>query len=541
MGVVYKARDPLIDRLVAVKMISLPPQLADAQKKEYALRFLHEAKAAGNLHHPGIVTVFDVGEEDGLPYMAMEYIEGKSLAQLIKESRVLPVEQALEIARQVADALGYAHRSGVVHRDIKPDNILLHSDGRVVISDFGVARLQTSDLTRTGEILGTPHFMSPEQVLGETVDGRSDLFSLGVVLYLMVTGERPIQGDTISSICYQIVHEEPRSLPETGDLLPEIAAILKRLLAKDPAERFATGDELAEALDVALDPTLSVDGTGVPPEGFASGTAVLEPARAVRVTDGGSSDTAAGRRSAKRTMGLLLGAGAVFIVVAGIASFFVASRLGPFIEKAGGPGKRGAPAGQNVEPMKAPPEPPAGGPAQAVPASPPPYRSGEGRAKSPEASSHPAQAGQSPGASSKEEVGSASKTPSSAAPEDSAKRPAKEAARVGLIVEGSLPRGVFGVFVNGRLEFEQRFVGRPDLQTGDLKHFRITRELRVPAGRHQVKFVVASPRPTRFYASKEYDLETHAGREVILKIEPRRFPARLKITEIPGEAARPGG
>ncbi len=541
MGVVYRARDPVIDRLVAIKMISLPPHLPDAQKKEYALRFLHEAKAAGNLHHPGIVTVFDVGEESDLPYMAMEYIEGRSLSKLVEEKKVLPVEQALEIARQVAAALAYAHRQGVVHRDVKPDNILLHSDGRVLITDFGVARLQASDLTRTGEVLGTPHFMSPEQVLGEAVDGRSDLFSLGVVLYLMVTGERPFQGDTISSICYQIVHEEPRPRPATDGLRPEVAAILKRLLAKNPDERFATGDELAAALDVALDPTLSVEGTLAQSGVFAEETSVLEPVSAAGATAAGQSDGGAGRGSARKAAGLLVLFGALAVVMAGVFSFLLVSRLGPLIERASGSGVRRAPVREKAAGKAGPPKPVAGHGSRTDQARAKPLRSEGERTVASEPPASSMGKAPAPRVAGKAPDGPEGKTPPAAVSEDAGKSAAKEMCRVGLIVEGSLARGVFGVFVDGRLAFEHRFVGRPDLQTGDLRHFRITRELRVPTGRHRVKFVIASPRPARFYASKDYELEARPGDETVLKIEPRRYPARLKITEIPLEGASPGG
>ncbi len=252
MGVVYKARDPYIGRLVALKRISLSDLIPEDQKAEFKERFFVEARAAGGLRHPNIVTIHDVDEADGAPFMAMEYVEGGSLAKLMKERGAVPIDQAVAIVRQVALGLAYAHERGVIHRDIKPDNILLDRGGRAVITDFGAAHLNTSELTRTGEVLGTPHYMSPEQVMGDAIDGRSDLFSLGVVFYLLLTGRRPFKGDTISSVCYHIVHSAPEPVPENLPLADRTAAILKRALAKDREERFQSGLEFAEALN-ALD------------------------------------------------------------------------------------------------------------------------------------------------------------------------------------------------------------------------------------------------------------------------------------------------
>lgn len=248
MGVVYRARDPLIGREVALKRVSLSDLLPEDQRVEFKERFFREARAAGNLRHPNIVTVYDVGESEGVPYMAMEYLSGGSLSALMKAGPV-GLERAASIARQVALGLHYAHSRGIVHRDIKPDNILLDGEGRAVVTDFGAAHLQSSELTRTGEVLGTPHYMSPEQILGEELDGRSDLFSLGVVLYLMVTGRRPFKGDTISAICYHIVHSPPEPVPEGMRLPPAAAPVLDRMLSKRREERYRDGEEVARALE----------------------------------------------------------------------------------------------------------------------------------------------------------------------------------------------------------------------------------------------------------------------------------------------------
>ena len=205
MGVVYRARDPHINRIVAIKsvpLVGLPPDV----QNEYRERFAREAEAAGRLSHPGIVTIFDVGEdsETRSPYIVMEFVKGQSL-----ESAQLSAFDAVRVVQEIADALDTAHSQGIVHRDLKPSNILLTDDGRSKIADFGIARLDLSELTTTGQVLGTPAFMSPEQLRGEPVDGRSDLFSLGVILYTLLTGHRPFQGNSVYTVSYKVVHHEP--------------------------------------------------------------------------------------------------------------------------------------------------------------------------------------------------------------------------------------------------------------------------------------------------------------------------------------------
>jgi serine/threonine protein kinase len=251
MGVVYKALDPKIDRFVAVKTISLAGQSAD-EEREYRERFFLEAQAAGRLVHPGIVTVFDVGEDNESrdPFIVMEYIPGQSLNRLLSgENKKLPLNQALRLAEEVADALDYAHAQGVVHRDIKPANILITEDGHAKIADFGIAKLNVAHLTLPGQVLGTPAYMAPEQLEGEAVDGRSDLFSLGVILYSMVTGYRPFQGNSATTVCFKVVNREP--VPVTAlnpGLPPELDAVIGHAMAKDPAQRYQKGGEFARDL-----------------------------------------------------------------------------------------------------------------------------------------------------------------------------------------------------------------------------------------------------------------------------------------------------
>ena len=251
MGVVYKARDPKIDRFVALKTISLVGQDPD-DEGDYRERFFVEARAAGRLLHPGIVTIFDVGEEPERrdPYIVMEYIAGQSLNKLLSgEKKKIPFSTALRLTEELAEALDYAHAQGVVHRDIKPANILVTEDGHPKIADFGIAKLNLAHLTVPGQVLGTPAYMSPEQLEGEQVDGRSDLFSLGVILYSMITGYKPFQGNSATTVCFKVANREP--VPATAldsELPPELDAVLSRAMAKDPAQRYQRGIEFA--LDV---------------------------------------------------------------------------------------------------------------------------------------------------------------------------------------------------------------------------------------------------------------------------------------------------
>jgi len=253
MGSVFRAKDPAMDRVVALKTI-LTANLAGDQGGEFRQRFYREARAAGALAHPGIVPVFDVGEADGMPFLVMEYVNGQTLAASMKTGERLSLDRVCEIGQQIADALGYAHRNGVIHRDIKPANILMTSretygDERPKITDFGVAKLTAGEITTTGQMLGTPAFMPPEQFTGAPIDGRTDLFSLGVILYWMVTGEQPFPGETMTAVSYKIVHTEPIPPAKLNPAIPAaLEAVILKCLAKSPADRFQTGDELAHAL-----------------------------------------------------------------------------------------------------------------------------------------------------------------------------------------------------------------------------------------------------------------------------------------------------
>ena len=253
MGAVYIARDPAMDRIVAVKTIH-SVALTGPQADEFRERFYREARSAGGLAHPGIVTVFDVGEQDGIPYLVMEFIEGHTLADATKSGARFTLERVCELGQQIAEALGYAHKSGVVHRDIKPANILLTSKEkygieRPKITDFGVAKLGAAQLTTTGQMLGTPAFMPPEQFTGAPIDGRSDIFSLGVILYWMATGEQAFPGETVTAVSYKVVHTEPVPPKKLNPAVPAgLDQIILRCLAKAPPDRYATGEDLAHDL-----------------------------------------------------------------------------------------------------------------------------------------------------------------------------------------------------------------------------------------------------------------------------------------------------
>jgi serine/threonine-protein kinase len=250
MGIVYKARDPQIDRIVALKTIPLHGQEPE-EEAEYRRRFLNEAQAAGRLHHPGIVSVFDVGEEpeNRDPYIVLEYVAGEALNRKLAREKKLPLEQAVQLALEVAEALDYAHAQGVTHRDVKPGNILITQDGHAKIADFGIAKLNLAHFTLPGKVLGTPAYMAPEQLSGEGADGRSDLFSLGVILYAMTVGHSPFQGDSATTVCFKVANREPVPASALDLNLPqELDAIISRAMAKDPKERYQRGAEFAEDL-----------------------------------------------------------------------------------------------------------------------------------------------------------------------------------------------------------------------------------------------------------------------------------------------------
>ena len=269
MGEVYLADDPQIDRRLAIKTVRLvgrPQEIEDRKK-----RLLREARAAGRLLHPNVVTLFDAGEAEGMLYLAFEYVEGTDLAQRLEnglsgdETARLSLRQVLRVVRQVADALDYAHGQGIVHRDIKPSNILLDRFGRVKVADFGIAKMagQSTELTMAGSVMGSPQYLSPEQIRGEDLDGRSDIFSLGVVLYEILSGKRPFEGETITTLVYQILHKDPPPVSELRAIPPRLEELLRRMLAKSAGDRLATGGEAAREL-AAIEAELSDETLSAP-------------------------------------------------------------------------------------------------------------------------------------------------------------------------------------------------------------------------------------------------------------------------------------
>jgi eukaryotic-like serine/threonine-protein kinase len=250
MGVVYGGKDPKIGRVVAIKTMALSAEFEADELVEAKERFFREAETAGRLNHPNIVTIFDAGEEHDLCYIAMEYLKGKDLVAYTKQPNLFPPDKVLSIVERVGDALGYAHTMGIVHRDIKPANIMYEPESDTVkVTDFGIARITDSSKTKTGMVLGTPSYMSPEQLAGKKIDGRSDLFSLGVTLYQMLAGRLPFEGESMTQLMFAIANTNHPAIRDYNPSLPEwVVPLIDRILAKDADKRFQTGTELAEAI-----------------------------------------------------------------------------------------------------------------------------------------------------------------------------------------------------------------------------------------------------------------------------------------------------
>lgn len=250
MGIVYEGYDPLIHRRVAIKTMRIEG-LTTREYEQYKARFQAEAQAAGVLEHPNIVTIHDFGEDNGVLYLAMEFLKGKSLRQIVDEKGILPIETVIPVFQQVASALDHAHEHHIIHRDIKPANIMVLDSGLVKVTDFGIAKVLSTEtgMTYSGQILGTPNYMSPEQVKGERVDGRSDIFALGVILYELVTGQKPFGGQNVTTVMYKIINEAPTSPLEVDPAIHVgLASIANRALAKRPEDRYQTCRALADDL-----------------------------------------------------------------------------------------------------------------------------------------------------------------------------------------------------------------------------------------------------------------------------------------------------
>jgi eukaryotic-like serine/threonine-protein kinase len=253
MGIVYKAKDPKINRMLAIKTIRFSDEFETEKIREIKERFMREAEIAGKLAHPAIVAIYDVGEDYELTYIAMEYLEGDSLQKFCRKGSLLPLRKALYIVSETALALDYAHKQGVIHRDVKPANIMLLKEGQIKVTDFGIAKAVSSSQTKSGIVLGTPNYMSPEQINGHGIDGRSDVFSLGVVFFELLTGQLPFHGKNLTNLFYQITQGKHPSPREINPKVPRpVEQILNKALAKEPAQRFATGADLARYLKAMI-------------------------------------------------------------------------------------------------------------------------------------------------------------------------------------------------------------------------------------------------------------------------------------------------
>jgi tRNA A-37 threonylcarbamoyl transferase component Bud32 len=291
MGIVYLARDPLIGRLVALKTFRIGYSVKDQEMEQFRIRFMREAQSAGILTHPHIVTIHDVVEasEEGLAFIAMEYVRGTNLKLMLQGEQPLTLAGVLDVVSQVGDALDYAHANRVVHRDVKPANILITQEGRVKITDFGIARLDSSNLTQEGQLLGTPNYMAPEQIQGKEVDHRADLFSLGVVLYEMLTRHKPFQGENLTVVSHRIVYDQFTPLREYAhDLPPGVDRVLNRALEKDPARRYQRAKDMVDDLRQVvgaltarggddLNETMALPPLGMPPPAAPTAAAPAAP------------------------------------------------------------------------------------------------------------------------------------------------------------------------------------------------------------------------------------------------------------------------
>ena len=253
MGIVYEGLDPVINRRVAIKTARSDVMQIGGRGQEMMARFLREAHAAGALNHPGIITIYDAAEEDGLAYIAMEYFENGNLQDYIKQHGPLGVEDTVQIGATICRALHAAHDAGVIHRDIKPANIMVRQDGTIKVADFGIAHVSDSTLTQDGALIGTPAYMSPEQFIGHKTDGRSDLFSVAIMLYEMLTGEKPFPGETFNAVMHKVIKTEPVPPAELNPAVNEsLNRVMLKALRKNPGQRYQTGNVLAEALCESL-------------------------------------------------------------------------------------------------------------------------------------------------------------------------------------------------------------------------------------------------------------------------------------------------
>ncbi len=352
MGTVYDGYDAMIDRRVAIKTMSLP-DASDGEAQDELARFRREAQAAGRLAHPNIVAVFDYGEDGGVAFIVMEYAPGTELKKILDKGDRLPPAEALRIMDGVLAGLQYSHERGVVHRDIKPGNVILSTEGKVKIADFGIARIESSSMTQAGTIMGTPAYMSPEQFMGQTVDARTDLYSAGVMLYQLLTGERPFEGG-MSAIMHKALNTQaPRPSDLSVTAPPALDAVVAKAMAKRPEDRFESASAFAEAIKTAMagggmaasplpggDPLADDDSTMMaakpPAGGTGSGTARPAPAAQARAPSAAARPGAVqpvAKPAAKGKTGLYAGVAVAVLAVAGIGGYFALSGGSPPVSK----------------------------------------------------------------------------------------------------------------------------------------------------------------------------------------------------------------
>lgn len=337
--VVYEAVDSGINRRVALKELLFPPNLSGSEREDRRKRFYREARSAGSLSHPNIVTIYEVGEDHGKHFIAMEFLEGQTLRTILDIEKTLSMERAASIALQVCDALSYAHSKGVVHRDIKPDNLQILPGNHVKITDFGIARMmEEPSITVDGQVFGTPSYMSPEQVAGKPLDPRSDLFSLGVVLYEMIVGRKPFTGDTVVTITYNIMNQEIMMSP---GIPAHFERVLRRSLAKDPAQRYQSAGEMAYDLNPEVYRNAFAAGSSSPGQAQmnASNTTSFNPAAipsAGTQMDTGMTQQPAAQQSIsyptpRKRRKLLLSGDTVYFIKAALIAIMISLFLAGFI------------------------------------------------------------------------------------------------------------------------------------------------------------------------------------------------------------------
>ncbi len=319
MGIVYEAFDPAIERTVALKTI-LGNQVKDAEAQEMFARFQREAKAAGRLNHPNIVSIYDFGEDNGTSFIAMEFVKGRELKDYFEKNERFPMADIVRIMGQLLDALDYSHNNGIVHRDIKPANIIILPDGQVKVTDFGIARIESSQFTQAGTVLGTPAYMSPEQFMGQTVDRRSDIFSAGVVLYQFLTGERPFSG-TATTIMHKVLKEDPLPPSELNVQAPQpFDAVIGKAIAKRPEQRYQTAREFADAIRLAA-ASKAADSTLINLTDATIKTAAAERTVATNAASGAHASATAAPRISPALIAIAAG-----VLVVSSAGYFVMHR-----------------------------------------------------------------------------------------------------------------------------------------------------------------------------------------------------------------------